>query len=106
MQIGFFMAQHGQIYQKENICQNANHKLARPRSFPCFVCFNAGVSLKNRIEVAHEPLAPVGFHDLGHGHAELVFHNDDFAARDKTVVDVDIDGFTDFAVKFYHRASP
>ena len=24
-------------------------------------------------------LAPVGFHDLGHGYAELVFHDDNFA---------------------------
>src|SRR5882762_8376365 len=42
--------------------------------------------------------------DFGHGHAELVFHQNHFAARHQAVVDVDVDGFTDAAVEFEHGA--
>src|SRR5882762_1159680 len=44
--------------------------------------------------------------DFRHGHAELVFHQNHFAARHQPVVDVDIDGFADAAVEFQHGAGP
>ncbi len=39
-----------------------------------------------------------------HGHAELVFHQNHFAARYQAVVDIDVDGFADAAVEFEHGA--
>src|ERR1700710_448907 len=42
--------------------------------------------------------------DFRHGHAELVFHQNHFAARHQAVVDVDIDGFADAAVELQHGA--
>src|SRR5256714_3096777 len=42
--------------------------------------------------------------DFRHGHAKLVFHQHDFAARHQPVVDIDVDRFTDAAVEFEHGA--
>src|SRR5437763_1286168 len=42
--------------------------------------------------------------DFRHGHAKLVFHQHDFAARHQPVVDIDVDRFTDSAVEFEHGA--
>src|SRR5580658_2708706 len=44
------------------------------------------------------------FDDFRHGDAEAVFDEDDFAARDQAVVDVDVDRLADFSVKFDNRA--
>src|SRR5258705_10863528 len=40
-----------------------------------------------------------GLDDFRHGDAQPVFHQHDFAARDQTVVDIDVDGFADLAVQ-------
>src|ERR1700742_3148296 len=40
------------------------------------------------------------FDDFRHGHAEAFFDQHHLAARDETVVYIDIDGFTDLAVEF------
>src|SRR5882724_5735519 len=42
--------------------------------------------------------------DFRHGYAELVFHQNHFAARHQTVVDIDVDGLADAAVEFEHGA--
>ncbi len=47
-----------------------------------------------------------GLDDFGHGHAELVLDQDDFAARHQAVIDVDVDRFADPAVEFEHHARP
>src|SRR5258708_6185252 len=44
--------------------------------------------------------------DFRHGYAELVFHQNHFAARHQAVVDVNVDGFADAAVEFQHGAWP
>src|SRR4051812_3730794 len=41
--------------------------------------------------------------DLGHGHAEAVVDNDDFAPRNQTRVDVDIDRPANPPIEFQHR---
>src|SRR5258706_123885 len=46
-----------------------------------------------------------GFDDFGHGHAEPVLDQHDFAARDQPVVDVDVDCLADLAVELHHRAA-
>src|SRR5688572_555969 len=45
------------------------------------------------------PLVFLRFDDFSHRDAELVVDHDDFAARDEAVVEVDVHGFTDFAVE-------
>src|SRR5581483_353622 len=42
--------------------------------------------------------------DFGHGYAKLVLDQDDFAAGDQPVVDVDVDRLADLAVEFDHRS--
>src|SRR3979409_1388128 len=42
--------------------------------------------------------------DFRHGHAELVFHQNHFAARHQAVIDIDIDGFADAAVELQYGA--
>src|SRR5258707_6275711 len=48
----------------------------------------------------------LGLDDFRHGHAELFFHQHDFAAGHQAVVDVDVDGLADLAVELEHRAGP
>src|SRR5580765_4275259 len=50
-------------------------------------------------------LSPLGFDDFGHGDAEAILDEDDFAAGDETVVDVNIDGFADLAVELDDHAA-
>src|SRR5690606_7013410 len=48
----------------------------------------------------------VALHDLGHGDAEMVVHDQHLATRDQAVVDVDLDRLTDLAVELDHRPAP
>src|SRR5205814_10718183 len=48
------------------------------------------------------PLDLSCFDDFRHGHAQAVFHQHHFAARDQPVIDVDVDGFADLAVELHH----
>src|SRR4029079_8686477 len=48
----------------------------------------------------------LGLDDFCHGDAELVVDEHDFASRNEAVVDVDIDGFADFAVELDDGARP
>jgi len=49
--------------------------------------------------------AVVGLDDLGHGHAKAVVDDHHFAARDQSVVGVQIDGFAHHAVQLHHGAA-
>src|SRR3984885_4695846 len=49
-------------------------------------------------------LAAFRLDDFRHGHAELVFHQNHFAARHQPVVDIDVDGLTDAAVELEYGA--
>src|ERR1043166_4299123 len=49
---------------------------------------------------------PLRLDDFRHGDAELVLDEDNFAAGDETVVDVDVDGLADLAVELEHLAGP
>src|SRR4029077_20807722 len=42
--------------------------------------------------------------DFGHGHAELVFHKNDFAACDQSIVDVNVDRLADLAIEVQYGA--
>ena len=42
----------------------------------------------------------VSFNDFRHGDAETVVDDDDFASGHQSIIDVDVDGLPDFAVKF------
>src|SRR5215471_2460866 len=44
------------------------------------------------------------FDDFGHGYAELVLDEDDFAAGDEAVVDIDVDRFAHLAIELEHGA--
>src|SRR5262252_2264729 len=44
------------------------------------------------------------FDDFGHGYAELVLDEDNFAAGDEAVVDIDVDRFAHLAIEFEHGA--
>src|SRR3954454_9711048 len=44
--------------------------------------------------------------DFRHGDAQLVFHQNHFAARHQAIVDVDVDGFAHAPVKFEHGSGP
>src|SRR5690349_1021968 len=48
--------------------------------------------------------SPLRLDDFRHRHAELVLDQDDLAARDQAVVDVDVDGFADLAIELEHGA--
>src|SRR5882672_1527970 len=50
------------------------------------------------------PLVAFRLDDFRHGDAELVFHQNHFAARHQAVVDVDVDGLADAAIEFQHGA--
>src|SRR5436190_20959239 len=41
--------------------------------------------------------------DFRHGHAQALVDDDDLAASDQTVVDVDVDGLADLAIELQHR---
>ena len=45
-----------------------------------------------------------GLDDFGHGDAQPVFDQHDFAARHQAVIHIDVDGFAHLAVEFDHRA--
>src|SRR6195952_3190724 len=51
-------------------------------------------------------LAAFRLDDFRHGYAELVFHQNHFAARHQPVVDIDVDGLADAAVEFEYGAGP
>jgi hypothetical protein len=42
--------------------------------------------------------------DFGHCHAKPILDENDFASRDETVIDEDIDGFADLAIEFNNSA--
>src|SRR5688572_27905327 len=48
--------------------------------------------------------APFRLDHFGHGHAEFLFDQHDFPARDQAVVDVDVDRLADLAVELEHGA--
>src|SRR6187455_1509756 len=48
----------------------------------------------------------LGLDDFGHGHAELVLHENHLAPRHEPVIDVDIDGLTDTTIEFQNAARP
>src|ERR1700733_7561425 len=47
---------------------------------------------------------PLRLDDFRHGHAELFFHQHDFAAGHQAVVDIDVDCLADLAVELEHGA--
>src|SRR6185437_2526549 len=64
----------------------------------------AVVSWPPSVPTIRSRMLPLRLDDFRHGHAELVLDENDLAARDQTVVDVDIDGFADLAVELEHGA--
>src|SRR4051794_33691993 len=51
-------------------------------------------------------LAAFRLDDLRHGDAEFVLNQDHLAARNQSVVDIEVDGFADTTVKLEHGAGP
>src|ERR1041385_5633632 len=64
----------------------------------------AVVSWPPSVPTIRSRMLPLRLDDFRHGHAKLVLDENDLAARDQTVVDVDVDGFADLAVELEHGA--
>src|SRR5690606_34357430 len=64
------------------------------------------VALSILFAIGRLPLPPVGLDDFRHRDAKPVFDDDNLAARDQAVVDIDVNRFTDFPVEFDDRAAP
>src|ERR1700680_3636450 len=60
--------------------------------------------LVRRYFAVRDASRPLRLDDFRHRHAELFFHQHDFAAGHQAVVDIDVDRLADLAVEFEHRA--
>src|SRR5580704_6089535 len=61
-------------------------------------------AIRHSLFAFHRPSRPLRLDDFRHRHAELFFHQHDFAAGHQTVVDIDVDRLADLAVELQHRA--
>jgi len=61
---------------------------------------------RNGSEFSERALVSLTFDDFGHGHAKPVFDDDNFAARNQSVININVDGFPDLAVEFDHGTTP
>src|ERR1700712_2076850 len=75
-------------------------KVPTIRSRMVFSCSSFALTPRGFVKI----LSAFRLDDFGHGHAQLVFHQYDFTARDQPVIDINIDGLADAAVEFEHRA--
>src|SRR5215470_1282180 len=61
------------------------------------------ISCLHYLSIAASPaLGAIRFDDFRHGHAELLFDQHDFAARDQPVVHIDVDRLADTPIELQH----